>query len=288
MQDAPELTHTFGVNYEAGKLMTYVRSHKRCIGAVHASYPLDAPFHGIDASNKKERDEAKELHEGIWEFAYDGFDHEQAELLTNRVHDVLEAARSLALEEDAIVLLQIGKGSSLWPWVAKFVEPILQDPRMSMVRLMNMPGKTLRVSNYAKLPNENFVFVHIGLYARVGEDALDVKPGTLLIPYDECYEGYNMCPNYLKAWNPDDGLTCTVQNIDEMRRGEWECELERTVSTSGSLASTENLQSRLRHLCEPKLVLFGNADNSPWLTTEHYTADAYEERISSWKQKHRH
>eukprot|EP00931_Biecheleriopsis_adriatica_P101010 TRINITY_DN7623_c0_g1_i1.p1 TRINITY_DN7623_c0_g1~~TRINITY_DN7623_c0_g1_i1.p1 ORF type:complete len:294 (+),score=62.22 TRINITY_DN7623_c0_g1_i1:54-935(+) len=266
---------------EACKLMAYVQASRYCIGAVHASYPLDAPFHGVDAASKKERDEAKLLHNGIWEFAYDGFDQDQADLLQARLCDVLEAARRLASESDATVLLQIGKGSSCQAWVDVFVRPILEKPEMSRVKLVNVEGKTLRVQNYAELPAENFVFVHVGLYARVGANALDVKPGTLLIPHSECYVGYDMCKHYRTSWTKDQPLTCTVQNLDEMMRGEWENEQE--VAISGrSACSTPNLTSQLQHLCHPRLVLFGNADNSPWLTTEHYSAEEYEKLISRW------
>lgn len=275
--------YAFGVNYEACKLMTHVQSHDKCVGAVHVSYPLDAPFHGIDAANKQERDEAKLLHNGIWEFAYQGFDEEQAALLTSRLRDVLEAARSLAVESNAVVLLQVGKGSSCRAWIRAFLDPILMEPRMSGVRLVNNEGKTLRVKSYAQLPDENFVFVHIGLYARVGENALDVKPGTLLIPHSECYLGYGMCPDYPKLWREGDVLTCTVQDADEMKFAEWENELETSISLSGkSVASSPNMTSRLQHLCHPRLVLFGNADNAPWLTTQHYSAEAYARQISVW------
>jgi len=154
---------------------------------------------------------------------------------------------------------------------------------MNVVRLVNNAGKTLRVKNYAQLPDENFVFVHIGLYARVGENALDVKPGTLLIPYSECYLGFGMCPDYPNLWREGDVLTCTVQDADEMKCGEWENELERAIALAGkNVASSPNMTSRLQHLCEPRLVLFGNADNSPWLTTQNYSAEAYAREISSW------
>jgi hypothetical protein len=144
-------SYPIGINFEAGKIITWETKCKNCKAWANCQIGMDAPYHGRVADETVRR-------KGRSELSFKGY---QEDKLINNLVKIFEHIKNHY--DNLLLVIQIARGRAGIQMFNEVIEPILKQLRIKKYKIQY----GYRTANYFECRDldEDFVFVNIGMFA---------------------------------------------------------------------------------------------------------------------------
>jgi len=139
-----------GINYEAGKIISYILGYENCIAYANIQIAMDAPYHGRVAS-----EEVRSA--GRSETFFPGYNEGY---LISQLSTIFEYIK--VNHGNTKLVIQIARGRAAIPMYDEILVPIMDRLKLEKIKFVN--GYRSK-DYYAPTTDEEFIFVNIGMFA---------------------------------------------------------------------------------------------------------------------------
>ncbi|XWV25942.1 putative orfan [Tupanvirus soda lake] len=161
----PDQTKRIGINFEGGKIISYVKSNPLCIATSNIQISMDSPYFGQQADGKirsKGRAECQ-----LSEY------YEKEPVMIESISNVFKKINFMMKEDLEIgsLVVQISRGRAADSFITDIVEPILTNTLsiQNINKIVIVKGYRTK-DYYCHQSNHKFIFVNIGMFARLNPD----------------------------------------------------------------------------------------------------------------------
>lgn len=220
-----------GANYEGGKIIRYALESNQCISYANIQIAMDSPFHGEVASEEvraKYRSEKQ-------------FENYSDEKLKKQLLVIFSYI--IKKYPNIELIVQIARGRSANLTEIEILKPIMIELNFTRYRVFY----GYRRQNYFPYPENNFVFINVGMFARLTHIDI-IKAGDVCNPI-ETYDIYETSPSNKKL---------IKKNYHEFN----------------------DINNILNYLNVTKITLYGIDDNMPFITPDNYSKTLFDDLIN--------
>lgn len=219
--------YPIGINYEGGKIIRYALNGNKCIAYANIQIAMDAPFHGQVANDTLRI-------KGRSETQFEGYNDDR---LKKQLHAIFSHIDE-NYEFDELVI-QIARGKSAYLTEMDILKPVMQELNFPKYRV----HYGYRTKDYFPYPENNFIFVNIGMFARL-TNINWIKAGDICNPI-ETYDILGITDNGFQ-----------IENHTKFHN-----------------------KNILNGLDFEKIILYGIADDMPFITPDSYQKELFDDLI---------
>lgn len=250
-----------GINYESNKIIRHILQYECCIGYANCQIVMDAPFHGrVAGENIRGK--------GRSELQFDEYNEsyviQQFRDILNFIKNKYQINKTMYCFDD--IVIQIARGRA--------AQSMIDDVFMDLLNEFELKDTVSFVHGYRSSDyyrhktNKKFIFINVGMFAVIG----GVTKTTIGEVFNPC-DMTGMTDIYAYDSRSEEFIMNNVERVGKKK-------LNDEHDKKDSLSMYDHEKNILNQMSLNRVVLYGIADNMPFVTPDVYSEASIEKLVN--------